>query len=71
LKKETREPPFLGMSLCDWSTLILIRLLTVLLSVVEMFSVVLLLSFKVWSVEFCVMPCLVWKMVAGSKLLIV
>ncbi len=63
-KKQNREPPFLGMSLCDWSTLILIRLLTVLLSVVEMFCVVLLSSFKVLSVEF-------WKMVAGSKLLIV
>jgi hypothetical protein len=59
------------MSLCDWSTLILIRLLTVLLSVVEMLSAVLLSSFKVLFVEFCVMPCLVWKMVAGSKLLIV
>jgi hypothetical protein len=40
------------MSLCDWSTFILIRLLTILLSVVEMFCVVLLSSFKVLSVEF-------------------
>jgi hypothetical protein len=56
-KKETREPPFLGTFLCDSSTLILIRLSTVLLFVVEMFSGILLLSFKVLFVEFCVMPC--------------
>jgi hypothetical protein len=59
------------MFLCDWSTLSLIRLLTVLLFVVKMFSAILLSSFKVLCVEFCVMPCLGWKMVAGSKLLIV
>ncbi len=56
-KKETREPPFLGMFLCDWSTLILITLSTVLLFVVEMFSGILLSAFKVLFVEFCVMPC--------------
>jgi riboflavin transporter FmnP len=59
------------MFVCDWSSLILIRLLTVLLFVLEMFSVILLSSFKVLFVDFCGMPCLVWKMVAGSKLLIV